>query len=231
MDFKNFDRRNYRTVPAKTGYGEWAATYEETVPNLLDIRALESLRSIDWNIARECLDLACGTGRTGEWLKTRGVSTIDGIDVTPEMLDRARAKGLYRSLLLGSVEETAIAHARYDLIVMSLVDEHLATLGRVYQEAYRLSTSHAKYAVVGMHPSFFMTGMPTHFNDAEGIPKAIETHVHLVSDHVRAALKAGWTLAEMYEGLIDDEWIRVKPKWAPFRNYPVNFGYVWKRNR
>jgi len=229
MDFKNFDRRNYRTVPARTGYSEWAATYEEAVPEQLDIQVLERLKSVNWSITSACLDLGCGTGRTGDWLKARGIATIDGIDLTPEMLERARVKGLYRSLFLGSVEETGISHARYDLIVMSLVDEHLATLGRVYQEAYRLSTSRAQFAVVGMHPFFFMTGMPTHFKDAEGNPKAIETHIHLVSDHVRAALEAGWTLAEMYEGVIDDEWLRVKPKWAPLRNYPVNFGYLWER--
>jgi SAM-dependent methyltransferase len=230
MDFKNFDRRNYRTVSARTGYSEWAKTYEEAVPNQLDIRVLESLRIINWSIARECLDLACGTGRTGEWLKARGVATIDGIDLTPEMLERASAKGLYRTLFLGSVEETGITHARYDLIVMSLVDEHLATLGPVYQEAYRLSTAHAKFVVVGMHPFFFMTGMPTHFKDTEGNPKAVETHIHLVSDHVRAALEAGWTLADMYEGVIDEEWVRVKPKWAHLTNHPVNFGYLWERN-
>jgi SAM-dependent methyltransferase len=230
MDFKNFDRRNYRTVPARAGYGEWAATYEESVPNQLDIRVLESLRSVNWSIAKECLDLACGTGRIGEWLKARGVATIDGIDLTPEMLVRARAKELYRSLFLGSVEETGISHARYDLIVMSLVDEHLAALEPVYQEAYRLSNSRAKFVVVGMHPFFFMRGMPTHFKDDEGNPKAIETHIHLVSDHVTAALKAGWTLAEMHEGVIDEEWVRVKPKWAQFGDYPVNFGYLWERN-
>jgi ubiquinone/menaquinone biosynthesis C-methylase UbiE len=187
------------------------------------------LKTVDWNTARECLDLACGTGRTGEWLKAKGVRTIDGIDVTPEMLERARAKQLYRSLFLGSVEETGISHAHYDLTVMSLVDEHLATLEGVYREAYRLSTSRAKFVVVGMHPYFFMTGMPTHFQDNEGNPKAIETHIHLVSDHVRAALEAGWTLAEMYEGVIDEEWLRVKPKWTHLLNHPVNFGYVWVR--
>ena len=100
MDFTTFDRRNYRTVPVRTGYGEWAATYEEAVPNQLDIRVLESLRSVNWSGASDCLDLACGTGRTAEWLKARGVATIDGIDLTSEMLERARAKRLYRSLTL-----------------------------------------------------------------------------------------------------------------------------------
>jgi SAM-dependent methyltransferase len=230
MDFKVFDRRNYQTVSPRNGYGEWAATYEDAVPNQLDIRVLESLRTVNWSIARECLDFACGTGRTGEWLKARGVGSIDGIDLTPEMLQRASAKEIYRTLFLGSVEETGITYPRYDLIVMSLVDEHLASLWRVYQEAHRVSTGPAKFVVVGMHPFFFMTGMPTHFKGTEGDPKAIETHIHLISDHVRAALEAGWTLAEMYEGVVDEEWLRVKPKWAHLRDHPVNFGYVWERD-
>lgn len=231
MEFKRFDRRNYPTVPARTGYGEWAATYEETVPDQLDIRVFDSLSSVYWGQARKCLDLACGTGRIGAWLGSRGVPTVDGVDITPEMLDLARTKNLYREIFLAPVEETGIPGSRYDLIIMSLVDEHLSTLTPVYREAYRLSAAPAKFVVVGMHPSFFMTGMPTHFKDAAGNPKAIETHVHLVSAHVRAALAAGWTLTEMYEGVIDEEWIRVKPKWAQFRNHPVNFGYVWERGQ
>ena len=231
MDFNRFDRRNYPTVTPRTGYGEWAPTYEQTVPDQLDIRVLDSLRSVDWSAARQCLDLACGTGRTGEWLRAQGVATIDGIDLTPEMLERARAKRLYRALFMGSVEETGIPDARYDLIVMSLVDEHLRALEPVYREARRLSAPDGRFVVVGMHPSFFMTGMPTHFKDAHGNPKAIETHIHLVSDHVSAALQGGWTLAEMSEGVIDEEWLRVKPKWEHLRNYPVNFGYVWAHRR
>jgi ubiquinone/menaquinone biosynthesis C-methylase UbiE len=229
MDFKNFDQRKYPTVSAKTGYGEWAETYEDSVPNQLDIRVLEQFNSVKWKDAIGCLDLACGTGRIGEWLRQKGVSTIEGIDITPEMLNKARARDIYRALSLGSVEQTGISNDGYDLIVMSLVDEHLSHLGPVYKEAYRLSTDRSKFVVVGMHPFFFMTGMPTHFKDSEGNPKAIETHIHLVSDHVGAALAAGWRLQEMYEGVIDEDWIKVKPKWDKFRNYPVNYGYVWSR--
>jgi predicted TPR repeat methyltransferase len=174
MDFKTFDRRNYPTVPARTGYGEWAATYEEAVPNQLDIRVLESLRSIVWSRAENCLDLACGTGRTGEWLKARGVVTIDGIDLTPEMLEHARAKEIYRSLFLGSVEETGISHACYDLIIMSLVDEHLASLERVYQEAYRLSNPRAKFVVVsGRSSETAQSTMATSGSDVTALAAAI----------------------------------------------------------
>jgi hypothetical protein len=52
MDFKHFDSRNYLTVTARTGYGEWAATYEDAVPDQLDIRVLQNLNTVDWSIAR-----------------------------------------------------------------------------------------------------------------------------------------------------------------------------------
>jgi hypothetical protein len=34
----------------------------------------------------------------------------------------------------------------------------------------------------------------------------------------------------MYDGVIYEEWLRVKPKWAPVRNHLVNFGYLWERS-
>ncbi|WP_413569294.1 class I SAM-dependent DNA methyltransferase [Bdellovibrio sp. HCB117] len=230
MDFKKFDQRNYPTVSAKEGYGEWAETYENSVPDLLDLQTLHQIESVSWSDSKACLDLACGTGRIGVWLKSKGVNTIDGLDLTPEMLEKAKAKNIYQELKLGSVESTGLSENHYDLLIMSLVDEHLKTLKPVYAEAYRLAKPGAKFVVVGMHPFFFMTGMPTHFKDKEGNSKAIETNLHLISDHVRAALAAGWKLEEMHEGLINDDWVRVKPKWEKFRDYPVSYGYVWSRS-
>ncbi len=78
MDFTNFDQRQYPTVTPKVGYAEWANTYEASVPGLLDIGILERIHSIRWPETRQCLDLACGTGRTGRWLAAKGVSQIDG---------------------------------------------------------------------------------------------------------------------------------------------------------
>lgn len=229
MDFKKFDQRNYPTVSVKTGYGEWADTYEKSVPDQLDLKILERVQSVHWPSAKQCLDLACGTGRIGTWLRSRGVEKLEGVDLTPEMLKLAEVKGIYRHLTVGPVEDTGLGDNRYDLIVMSLVDEHLSTLKPVYAEAARVATENAIFVVVGMHPFFFMTGMPTHFKNKDGSSTAIETHIHLVSDHVQAAFSAGWKLKEMHEGVIDDDWIAAKPKWEKFRSYPVNYGYVWER--
>jgi hypothetical protein len=80
-------------------------------------------------------------------------------------------------------------------------------------------------------PTFvtMMYGIPTHFDGPSGEPVAIETHVHLLSDHVRAGLHAGWTLMEMDEGLIDEIWLARKPQWSPYQHRPVSFVFAWQQ--
>ena len=59
-------------VDVREGYADWVRTYEETVPDEMDLRLLERLTTVDWRSARAVLDLACGTGRVGAWLEGRG---------------------------------------------------------------------------------------------------------------------------------------------------------------
>lgn len=64
---------------------------------------------------------------------------------------------------------------------------------------------------------------------SDGEPVAIETYVHLFSEHTKAALAAGWHLGEFREQVIDDRWVKIKPMWAAYRDIPISFGCVWQR--
>jgi SAM-dependent methyltransferase len=226
-EFAPFDARGYRTVDVRSGYGEWVDTYEQTVQDAMDIELLERLEQVDW--AGEVADLGCGTGRTGAWLRERGVACIDGVDLTPEMLDVARAREVYASLVEADVADTGLEAGAYDLVVTCLVDEHLADLRPLYAEARRLARPGGAYVLVGFHPHFIMgSGMPTHYDSASGEAVAIQTYVHLLSDHVSAGLAAGWTLGEMRERVIDDAWLELKPKWASLRDQPIAFAVAWR---
>jgi SAM-dependent methyltransferase len=228
--FEAFDTRGYRTVAAREGYDRWAATYEDMVEDSMDLALLERL-DVGWAGVGVAADLGCGTGRTGNWLAGRGVGEIDGVDLSPGMLEAARARGVYRSLREGEVAGTGLDSAAYDLVVACLVDEHLADLRPLYEEAARLAAPGARFALVGFHPHFIIaSGMPTHFDDAEsGEAVAIETYVHLLSDHVVAGLGAGLTLAALHERVVDDEFLAIKPKWERFRGHPISFAFLWSR--
>jgi SAM-dependent methyltransferase len=226
--FSSFDRRGYPMLSARDGYAKWAASYEQTIKDDMDRVLLERISTVAWSRMTRAADLGCGTGRTGAWLARHGVAVIDGIDGSPEMLEQARARDVFASLAVADVGATGLAAHAYDLVTTCLVDEHLADLRPLYRESARL-VNEGSHVVVGFHPFFIMTaGMPTHFDGDDGTPIAIETHVHLLSDHVAAAIAAGWKLAELHEQVIDETWVTTKPTWARYRDVPISFAMVWK---
>ena len=232
MDHAFYDKRRYPIVDVREGYGEWVRTYEQTVEDEMDLRLLERVRTVDWSAPRSVLDLACGTGRVGVWLKQRGYAgAIDGVDLTPEMLEVARSRAVYRTLGVADVSATGLPAETYDLCTQSLADEHLADLGPLYREVTRVTRLGGCFVLVGYHPQFLMAGVPTHFDRAPGQSVTIRSYVHLLSDHVKAAHAAGWSLLEMDEGLVDDAWLRKKPKWEAYRGLPISFVMVWRRAR
>jgi predicted TPR repeat methyltransferase len=183
-----------------------------------------------WSAAERAADLGCGTGRTGAWLRAHGVRRLDGIDLTPEMLAMARARDVYAELAVADVTATGLGTGAYDLVTTCLVDEHLRDLRPLYAEVSRLLRRGGVHVIVGYHPQFIMTsGIPTHFDPRPGESVAIETYVHLTSDHVTAARAVGLDLVEMRERVVDDRWIALKPRWEPYRSCPVSFAMVWRK--
>ncbi len=228
-DFARFDSRSYPTVPVGEGYRDWTPSYEATVEDAMDQALLERLTSVPWDEARRAVDLGCGTGRTGQWLAAHGVQGLTGVDLTPEMLALARAKGCYDELFEGDVADTPLHGDSAQLVSCCLVDEHLAQLEPLYREARRLLRAGGHFVLVGYHPFFIMrAGMPTHFEHATRGPLAVATHVHLLGEHVAAGRGAGLNLVEMHERLVDDEWVRMKPKWERYRDWPISFVLAWR---
>src|SRR5262249_36046507 len=181
----DFARRRYPVIPVREGYRQWLPSYEATVEDEMDIVLLEALESVPWDGVARVADLGCGTGRTGAWLRARGISHLDGIDLTPEMLAIAHGRRIYDRLVEADIAATGLAGGAYDLVTTCLVDEHLRDLRPLYREASRLARPRGLYVLVGYHPHFIMTaGIPTHFDRAPGESVAIETYVHLISDHV-----------------------------------------------
>ena len=63
------------------------------------------------------LDLGCGTGACGEFLSI-GASELIGVDLSPDMLERAAAKGSYSSLYEDEIERFLQGCGRqFDLVV------------------------------------------------------------------------------------------------------------------
>ena len=86
------------TVAAR--YDEWAQTYEHELVNewRYDAPAVAAGILAEGGIVNPVLDVGCGTGLVGRFLRHAGFGDVDGIDVSPASLGAARATGIYRQL-------------------------------------------------------------------------------------------------------------------------------------
>jgi predicted TPR repeat methyltransferase len=91
----------------KALYDKWAATYDSDLaeadqdyvgPAIAAQYVLKTLNTPSIADTLEILDAGCGTGLVGAHLGRLGARKIDGVDLSPGMLDVARATGAYRDL-------------------------------------------------------------------------------------------------------------------------------------
>ena len=227
--FARYDTRGYRTVDVAEGYAAWAPIYDATMDDRLDLPLLSSLGSMDWNGKAAAVDLGCGTGRVGAWLKARGIARVDGVDSSPAMLERASAKAIYHNVVCADVIATGLAAGRYGLAISSFAVCHVSDLTGFYAEATRLIRPGGRIILVDYHPFMLLKGVPTHFNGPTGEPIAIANVIHMLSDHVTAGRHAGLSLLELREQLVDPEWVGQNPRMASHAGQPVSFAMVWAR--
>jgi SAM-dependent methyltransferase len=225
-----FDQQHSPTLSVQEGYTTWAATYDEMkAGSLMDYPLLARIQTVAWEQLETVADLACGTGRTGVWLKEHGIRFLDGVDLTEAMLEQARAKGIYRHLSLADLRQTPLSAHCYDLVSVGLADEHLPQVLPLYQEAARLVRPEGYLVMVCYHPFFQLSGVPTTFEQRTGERTTIEGYVHLFSEHVQAANACGWRLRELHERLVDEAWIARHPRAARRLGWPVSFTCLWQQ--
>jgi predicted TPR repeat methyltransferase len=87
-------------------YRDWAETYDDEVLGAgyaSPGRVAAAMANAVKDRTAPLLDLGCGTGLSGEAFRQAGFTTVDGTDFSEEMLESAKAKGVYRSLFKGDL--------------------------------------------------------------------------------------------------------------------------------
>lgn len=123
-------------------FDEYAAEFDQHLVQGLRYRApgvlVQQLRALDARRWRHALDLGCGTGLCGPLLQPL-VDRLDGVDLSGQMLERARALGVYRELhqadLVGHLRATP---ERHDLLVAADVFIYVGALEAVFAGVQRV---------------------------------------------------------------------------------------------
>ena len=101
-------------------YADWAESYDQGFAATMDyvLPAQVAAAFMAHGGAGPVLDVGAGTGLVAEALRALGFTgAVDALDLSPQMLARARAKGLYRALHHADVTRAPLPSAGYAGIV------------------------------------------------------------------------------------------------------------------
>ncbi|MFK7755097.1 MAG: class I SAM-dependent methyltransferase [Sedimentitalea sp.] len=151
---------------SKRLYADWADNYDETFAASsnyrLHIAAAQAFVAAGGS--GPVLDVGAGTGLCGVALAELGAKPIDATDISPEMLDQAALKNIYRATILGDLTATLpMDDNSYNGIVSSgtFTTGHVGpdALGEVLRVARQgavcaLSVNAKHYASAGFQSAF-----------------------------------------------------------------------------
>ncbi|RZW07395.1 MAG: methyltransferase domain-containing protein [Rhodobacteraceae bacterium] len=102
-------------------YANWAESYDQDVTEwgyATPGRIAMALRRSGANPDKPVLDFGCGTGLSGQARKATGFAQIDGTDISPEMIAKAEARGIYQHLWLSDPGDMGhVRRGQYPIIV------------------------------------------------------------------------------------------------------------------
>jgi SAM-dependent methyltransferase len=173
-----------------TGYRQWSATYDEPRNGLFDVDEPVMHEILDGLPAGNALDAACGTGRYAEYLAARGHQVM-GVDSSPDMLDRARARVPQGEFLLGDLHRLPLPDDAVDVAVSGLALAHVPALGPVMAEFARVLRPGGHLVISDAHHELVLRGSVVRALGPAGEPGLVATYRHTAVDFLRAALPAG----------------------------------------
>lgn len=140
---------------ARALYDSWAATYDSSFGEAHGYIAPREIARIFMSLSdgnAPVLDIGAGTGLVAEHLRDM---TVDGIDISEQMLARAKAKGLYRNRILADLTATLpMDDASYGGFVSCGTFTHGHVGPEVFPELMRVAKPGALF-VCGVIPPVF----------------------------------------------------------------------------
>lgn len=187
-------------------YDDWSSTYDADA---------SLTRDLDQKIIREALagprfdsilEIGCGTGKNTVFLAEIG-TVVHAIDFSNGMIEKALEKVKAGNVRFSVADLTRTWPCRdqaYDLILCSLVLEHIVDLPLVFSEASRVLRQEGRFLINELHPFRQYEGKKAAFQGKEGLTE-IPAFIHHISDFMNAASNQGLRLAKLDEHWHEDD--------------------------
>jgi malonyl-CoA O-methyltransferase len=186
-----------RHLPVAAAYDAWSADYDAHDNPMVMAARYILLGAAPAARGQDCLEVGCGTGANLAILRAAGARSVAGIDLSPGMLARARARLPGLALHQGSAADPwPIAATSLDLVLFCLTLEHVAALAPAFREAHRVLRPGGLVLVIEIHPALAAAGVAAHFEAADAIV-TMPSFPHRLADYRAAAAASGLAVEQL----------------------------------
>ena len=187
-------------------YNVWASQYDTNQNKTRDLEAKSLRETLHAIHVDRCLEIGCGTGKNTQWL-IENAGHVTAVDLSEEMLAKAQETVKTDRVTLRQADittEWVFAEGQYNLVVFSLILEHIEHLDPIFEKASRVLQT-GGYLYIGEHHPFKQySGSKARF-DTEAGTHIVSCFNHNVSDFIQAARVHGLTVSNLDEYFDDDD--------------------------
>jgi SAM-dependent methyltransferase len=187
------------------------------------------------------VDLGCGFGWFCRWARENGAAEVLGVDVSENMLTRARAETHDPAITYQrtDLETLALPPALFGLAYSSLTLHYIENLDPLFSEIYRALTPGGAFVFSVEHPTVTAPRHPDWLVNASGgktwpvdgyldegprttdwLTKGVVKQHRMIATYINLLLRTGFSLRGLEEWGPSHEQVAAHPEWAANRECP-----------
>lgn len=186
-------------------YNDWSEQYDTNLNKTRDLEAVSIRETLNDITFENCLEIGCGTGKNTAWLITKG-NKILAIDLSAEMLEIAKVKVPYKNVRFHKTDinsEWDFTDEQFDLVVCSLVLEHIENIDRVIKLIAGCLKVNGILYIGELHPFKQYSGSKAKFQNEKG-EQIVTCFTHHISEFTTSAKKYGFNIDDIKEYFDDN---------------------------
>jgi ubiquinone/menaquinone biosynthesis C-methylase UbiE len=185
-----------------SAYDRWSRNYESCDNATRDLAAVVLRRYLLDLRDRDVIEIGCGTGLNTSFLAEQ-CRRVLAVDFSAGMLEQARASisaENVRFVQHDIQQEWPALEGSFDLVICTLVLEHIEDLSHVFRESFRVLRAGGELFFSELHPYRQLLGGQAQFKESDSNAAVlVRAFIHSVSEFVNGAVDAGFQVVHIEE--------------------------------